>query len=357
MCAQIIIAYQQGVIPDWQLSDRLMEDYKAQQATLQAEEEHSFQVQQLDLFADVLSSSTCNDSEMPIEHRPTFFHKHFDNSQDGTDNVDIARLNTADTNPIFGANVVLTGFFHIGRKQLREALKRMGASLKQSVTKNIQVVFIGERNAGTNKLADLQMLIHNGYNIARIIGDENLDRLLYDTSLTPDDFAVPHTARKDLNFTIKHFRKHHHDLTYPLNTIAGRELYFPSSGFMGCQDCFCQICGNLGAFGNWDYNSQVNIIVLPNSSVDALQRGEKDENILDFEKFYNSQRSVIFDAVFITERDILKFARERIVHCGDTVTGNLYTAYLQSAGIDSEKDFKYGLIAARKKYESEQEQD
>lgn len=353
MCAQIIIAYQQGIVPDWQLSDRLMEEYKIQQAAIKAEEEHTYQAQQLDLFADVLSSSNCNDPDTPVEHKPSFFHKNFDNSQDGTDYVDVARLNTAETNPIFGANVVLTGFFHIARKQLREALKMMGASLKQSVTKNVQVVFIGERNAGTGKLANLQTLIHNGYNIARISGDKSLDRLLYDTSLTPTDFAVPHAARKELNFTIKHFREHHHDLTYPLNTIAGRELYFPSFGFMGRIDCFCQICGNLGAFGNWDYTPQVNLIVLPNSSVDALQHGEKDDVILEFEKYYNSMRSVTFDAEFITERDILRFARERIVRCDDTITGNLYSIYLQSAGIDSEKDFKYGLITARKKYEKE----
>lgn len=350
MCAQIIIALQQGIIPDWQLSDRLMQEYEMQQATIHTTEEHSFQTRQLDLFADVLSSSCNGDS-----HAPTFFHKNFDNAQDGTDNVDITRLNTADTNPVYGVNIVLTGFFHIARKQLRDALKKMGASLKQSITKNVQVVLIGERNAGASKISDLQTLIHNGYNIARICGDSDLDRLLYDATLTPADFAVPQVARKELNFTVKHFREHHHDLVYPLNTISGRELFFPSSGFMGRQDCFFQICGNLGAFGNWDYNPQVNLVVLPNSSVEALKRGEKDDVVLCFEAYYNSQRSVTFNGDFVTERDILKFARERIVRCDDIVTGDLYKAYLQSAGIDPEKDFKYGLVAARKKYESEQE--
>ena len=353
MCAQIIIAHQQGVIPDWQLSDRLMEEYKAQQAAVRSTEEHAYQVQQLDLFADVLSSSIGDNTEMPTVHAPTFFHKNYDNSQDETDCLDLNRLNTSDTNPIYGANIVLTGFFHIARKQLREALKLMGASIKQSVTKNVQVILIGERNAGTSKLTDLQTLIHNGYNIARISGDIDLDRLLYDHSLTPADFAIPQAARKELNFTIKHFHEHHHNLVYPMNTLAGRELYFPSSGFMGRQDCFCQMCGNLGAFGNWDYNPQVNLVVLPVSTVEALQRGEKDDVIIGFEEYYNSQRSVTFDAEFITERDILKFVRERIVRCDDDVTGSLYSTYLQSASIDPEKDFKYGLAAARKKYENE----
>lgn len=345
MCAQIIIAHQQGVIPDWQLSDQMMTEYEATKQAIQQGEERHYQAQQLDLFADVLySSCNCDDDN---NHTPTFFHKNFDNTQDGIDSIDYASLNIADTNPIYGANVVLTGFFHIARKQLREALKAMGATLKNTVTKNVQVVLVGERNVGSSKIEDLQTLIHNGYNIARICGDVNLDRLLYDSTLMPTDFSVPTAARKDLNFTVGHFRKHHHKLVYPVNSIASRELYFPSTGFMGRLDFFCQICGNLGSFGNWDYNQQVNLVVLPNSSIEALQHNEKDEVILAFEAYYNSQRTVTFDTEFITERDILKFVRERIVRCDDDVTGNLYTLYLQSAGIDPEKDFKYGLTVAR----------
>ena len=353
MCAQIIIAYQQGVIPDWQLSDRMMAEYEAtKQATQYADERH-YQAQQLDLFTDVLSSSNkCCDDDSP--HTPTFFHKNFDSTQDGIDSIDYDRLNIAQTNPIHCANVVLTGFFHVARKQLREALKAMGANLKNTVTKNVQVVLVGERNVGSSKIEELQTLIHNGYNIARICGDTDLDRLLYDTSLTPADFAVPSAVHKDLNFTIGHFRKHHHKLAYPVNSIASRELYFPPTGFMGRQDFFCQICGNLGSFGNWDYNQQVDLVVLPNTSIEALQHNEKDDVIRNFEEYYNNQRSVTFDAEFITERDILKFVRERIVRCDDNVTGHLYTLYLQSAGIDPEKDFKYGLAVAREAFVKEE---
>lgn len=341
MCAQIIIAHQQGILPDWKLSDKMMEDYEA---TKQAGENH-YQAQQLDLFGDVLSSTYNSDDSS--NHSPSFFRNNYDRTQDGVDDIDYDSLNISDSNPVYGANVVITGFFHIARKHLREALKAMGAKLKNTVTKNVQVVLVGERNVGSSKIEDLQTLIHNGYNIARICGDADLDRLLYDTTLTPEHFAVPTAARKNLIFTIAHFNKHHHKLSYPVNSIASRELYFPPTGFMGRQDLFCQMCGNLGSFGNWDYNSQINLVVLPNSSVEALKRNEKDNVIGAFETYYNNQRTVTFDAEFITERDILKFVRERIVRCGDNVNGHLYTLYLQSAGIDPEKDFKYGLKTVR----------
>lgn len=351
LCAQIIIAHQQGIVPDWQKSDCLMAEYEDSKKAEQQINEKHYQTTQLDLFGDVVSSScsSCSDDTF----KPTFFHKDYDSSQDGTDSIDESRLNTDKTNPIYGANIVLTGFFHIKRSQLRNALKKMGAVLKPTITKNVQAVLLGERNVGPSKMEGLKTLIHNGYNIARISGDADLDRLLYDRSLTSEDFAIPAAARKNLNFTVDHFRKHHHTLVYPLNTIASRELYYPSTGFMGRLDLFCQMCGNLGSFGNWDYNPQVNIVVLPNASVEALQHNEKDDVIRSFEAYYNSQRAVTFDAEFITERDILKFVRERIVRCDDNVTGELYILYLQSAGIDPEKDFKYGLAVAREAYKKE----
>jgi len=319
MCAQIIIAHLQGVEPDWDLADRKMEDYMKNKPELKS----------------------------------SFFFNSFNKEQDGTDSVNVRNLNTSVTNPIYGANVVLTGFFHISRKQLREALKAMGAILKSGVTKNVQVVLVGEKNVGPNKIRDLETLIHNGYNIARIEGDVNLDRLLYDKTLTPEDFSVPAVANKNLNFTINHFRKHHHKFVFPKNSIATKELFVPQTGFMGELPALRQMFGNLGAYANHDYFPQINIVVLPNSSIEALQRGEKDGVIREFENYYNSQNSVTFNADFITERDFLKFVRERIVYNGDMATGKLYIRYLHSAGIDSEKDFKYGLeVVRRSKLES-----
>ena len=356
MDAQLIIAYANGVVPDWTRSVRMMAEYEARKRTEKAAEKRKYQTQQLELFGDILSTTGVGASVKTTVSEDSFYSGSYDKKQDGTDHIDYDRLNTSDSNPANGITIVLTGFFHIARRQLRDALKQMGAKLTNSVTKNVQLVLIGERNAGTSKLNDLQTLIHNGYNIARISGDIDLDRFLYDRSLTPKDFAIPEPGRKDLNFTIQHFRKHHHELTFPKNSIAGRELYFPPNGFMGRLDLFAQMCGNIGAFGNWDYDPQVNLVVLPNSSIDKLQNHEKDEVILAFENYYNSQRCVTFDVNFITERDILKFLRERIIRHKDDVTGELYRLYLLSAGIDPEKDFKYGFEVAKKQVTKEKSQ-
>lgn len=316
MCAQVIIAHAHGVVPDWELSDRMMAEHKKQ--------------------AEVIIKKEI-----------------FIKEQDGTDSVDFSRLNIAETNPLYGATVVLTGFFHIGRKSLREALTKMGAHIASSVTKKVQVVLEGERNAGVSKLDKLHTLIYNGYNISHIKGDVELDRILYDTSLTPADFSVPEAAKKDLNFNVSHYRKNHHALIFPANSIYGRELFLPSIGLMGRHDLLSQMLGNLGVYANSDYSININLIVFPETTVNILQHGEKDGVVRAFEEYYNSQRSVTFKAEFIGERDILKYIRERIVRCQDMPLKLLYCEYLQSAGIDPEKDFKYGLAVVRKEYEKE----
>ncbi|MBR1395174.1 MAG: hypothetical protein IJ559_05910 [Prevotella sp.] len=349
MCAQIIIATINKQKPDWKLSDEMMERANEIRRKLKEEARAVRQAKQLDLFADALCSTSL-DCDIPKRHAPTIFEKEFSEAEDGIDEVDFNKLNTSNRNPLFGCNVVITGFFHIARRQILKALDAMEAKRSNNITKKTQVVLIGERNAGPKKLADLTTLIHNGYNIARITGDEQLDHVLYDVTLTAKDFAIPEPAKKELNFTVSHFRKHKHSLVFPVNSIAGAELYFPNS-FAGNAPLFYQICGNLGAFGNWELNPQVTHVVLPLSTVTGLQQNEKDKVIREYEEWYNKSRAVTFSAQFVTQHDILKFARERIVQHGDDVTENLYIAYLESLGIDPENDFKYGLAVARRNFE------
>ena len=351
MCAQIIIAVLNNQVPDWKLSDEMMEQVNAERIKQKEEAQVTHQAKQLDLFADALCSTSvdCNKS---LNHSPTIFDKVYSNAEDGTDEVDYKRLNISNTNPLYDCSVVVTGFFHIARKQLQKALDSMGAKRSNNITKKTQVVLIGERNVGPKKLNDITTLIHNGYNIARITGDEQLDRVLYDSSLTATDFAIPEAAKKELNFTLAHFRKYKHSLIYPQNSIACAELYFPDH-FAGDTQLLYQICGNLGAFGNWDLNPQITHVVLPLETVAKLQKNEKDCVIREYEEWYNHSRAVTFSAQFVTEHDILKFARERIVRNGDDVTERLYAAYLNSLGIDAENDYKYGLAVARRNYKKE----
>ena len=350
MCAQVLIAFLNGQKPNWILADETMKRVKEMHSLQKEKERAEHQACQLDLFSDALTSTSL--SSCTNQHAPSIFYKEYSDLDDGIDEVDYSRLNVANTNPLFGCNVVITGFFHISRSQLRKALDAMGATRSNTVTKKTQAVLIGERNVGPKKLQEITNLIHNGYNIARITGDEQLDSLLYDTSLSAKDFAIHEPAKKELNFTLNHYLKHKYALSYPNNSIANKELYFPDH-FGGDMQLLCQICGNLGAFGNWDLNPQVTHVVLPLSTVAILQNRGKDDVIREYEEFYNRSLAVTFDASFVTEHDILKFVRERIVRQNDEVTARLYVAYLQSAGIDPENDYKFGLAVARRNYAKE----
>ena len=243
MCAQIIIAVINGKEPDWGLSDRTMERVKEERKSFEAAQKAARQAQQLDLFSTALTSTSvgCDQSQ---PHAPTLFEKTYNEDEDGVDPIDFDHLNTEASNPLYGCAVVVTGFFHVSRRQLLKALDAIGAKRCSTITKKTQVVLIGERNAGPKKLEDLTNLIHNGYNIARITGDEQLNQVLYDSSLTASDFAIPEPAKKELNFTLAHFRKHKHSLTYPINSIAGAELYFPPN-IAGNASLFYQICGKI----------------------------------------------------------------------------------------------------------------
>ena len=387
-CAELVIAYKNGVRPDWTKVPSTEDGLRKSQqrkVTLQMGEfqEYNCRIEAakakmknckpatnkglLDLFADdtgapegqqltpeeeellyhtdvmAVIASTSDDAEpMQVD----VFDRGDKSPTEGHDRVDFSRLDTSEGNPLAGAKVVITGSFHIARKDIKAALERMGAKESSAVSKGTAAILIGERNVGLPKLAALDKLHHNGFIVPRIVGDADLDRFLYGGA---GEFHVGQSEVpiKQLSMTAGHFRKHRHVLRYPQNTIAGRELYFPPTGLMGRMDCFCQICGNLGAFGNWEYCSDVNLVVLPDSSVAALEGGGKDDVIRGFEDYYNSQRSVVFDAEFITEHDILAFALERIVQCDDTVMASLYTSYLESAGLDPETDERYGLARRR----------
>lgn len=352
MCAQLIIAVINNQKPDWRMSDEMMERITVQRKKTEEKEREIRQGKQLELFAEALCSTSI-DKDDSFMHKPSLFDNNYSDAEDGDDKVDTEKLNTSESNPLHGCNVVVTGYFHIGRKQLLKALDAMGAKRGNQISKKTQAVLIGERNVGTKKLSDITNLIHNGYNIARITGDAQLDKILYDPSLTAEDFSIPEVSKKELNFTVSHFRKHKHNLIFPVNSIAGAELFFPKQ-FDGNASLFYQICGNLGAFGNWELTPQVTHIVLPLSTVSKLQQNEKDDVIREYEKWYNKSRSVTFSARFITVHDILKFVRERIIRHNDIITGKLYKAYLTSLSIDPENDYKYGLAIVRREFTKEQ---
>ena len=109
--------------------------------------------------------------------------------------------------------------------------------------------------------------------------------------------------------------------------IARKELYY-GKGLNGDRDLFAQITGNLGVAGDYEMCPETNLCVLSDSTLEKLQNGEKDETILYIQDYYNNNRAKTFELSFISEGDILRFAKERIDRIGDESTGYYYKRYM-----------------------------
>ena len=81
-------------------------------------------------------------------------------------------------NPFYNKKVVITGAFDVERENLATKLKSLGADLDTAISKRTNFVFIG-REAGPSKLAKLQSLIENGYNI-RQLGQQEVTQIMLD---------------------------------------------------------------------------------------------------------------------------------------------------------------------------------
>lgn len=245
--------------------------------------------------------------------------------KEGRGEVDYTRLNTAADNPLQGCKVAVTGSFYIGRDAIKQALKAMGAAVTSSISKKTAAVLIGSTNAGLPKLADIEKLAYNGYVIPRIVGDDDLDRFLYDD---PAAFGVRQgdAPRKQLDLTWAHLQESTWPLQYPVNSISGKEIYLHAS-VPGDRQVLAQIFGNLGAYANNELDADAQIILLPEATVAALQHGEKDDLTREVEHFYNSIAARTFDLSFLPLSDFLTFVHARLAECPDAVTGGLLAAY------------------------------
>ena len=88
-------------------------------------------------------------------------------------------LSCADpSNPFYNKKVVITGVFDVGREDLAKKLKSLGADLDTGISKRTNFVIIG-REAGPSKLAKMQSLIENGYDI-RQLGQQEVTQIMSD---------------------------------------------------------------------------------------------------------------------------------------------------------------------------------
>lgn len=81
-------------------------------------------------------------------------------------------------NPFYNKKVVITGVFDVERVELARKLKSLGADLDTTISKRTNFVFIG-CEAGPSKLAKMQSLIENGYDI-RPLGPKEVTQIMSD---------------------------------------------------------------------------------------------------------------------------------------------------------------------------------
>lgn len=229
-------------------------------------------------------------------------------------------------NPFYERRIAYTGTFTMDSRLLSKLLKHWGADVNNNISKSTRFVLVGD-NPNPEKIQKLDTLQHDGFAIRRL-SQEDLDCILQGEKW--EEYATSNEVVKDLDFTIEHFNQHHYKFDEGTrNKIAGKELYF-CEGFRKDKTAIQQISGNLAAWGNFTLSPQIQIFVLSNATVEKLQRGEKDENILMIQNFYNHNKAEKFDFSFMTEEDILNFAELWISTYHDQVLNSLLQRYLQS---------------------------
>lgn len=234
--------------------------------------------------------------------------------------------NGLEGNPFYNRRVAYTGRFTIDNRKLSKLLQQWGAEVNNSITKTTKIVLVGQ-SPNPEKMQKIETLLHDGFHILQLSQDD-LDVILRGENW--EQYKTSDEVVKDLDFTIEHFNQHHYTFNEGIrNKIAGKELYF-CEGFRKEKTAIQQITGNLAAWGNFVLSPQIQIFVLSNSTVEKLQRGEKDESIIMIERFYNQNKTEKFDFSFMTEDDILNFARLWIDTYKDQVLDALYERYINS---------------------------
>lgn len=188
MCAMIVIAAAEGRQPVWDgvplTSEQLrkagqgkimlkMGGFAAHQQLQDEEKKAGLVGDKVDLLAELTSSY---DGAKP--QVVDVFDKGDQMQKEGQDIVDIARLDMSEGNPLRDKVVAMTGFFHISRKEIERALAAMGATT-DGMTKNTDVLLVGNRNVGLPKLAKYEKQTAKGRSVALVVGDTDLDALLY----------------------------------------------------------------------------------------------------------------------------------------------------------------------------------
>lgn len=258
------------------------------------------------------------------------------------------------TNPLKGKRVCLTGEFKMPQKELNAKLKAIGVDTIDRVSdtrvykegeaippvKETTNFFIVGKNPNEDSMKRYALNEHDGYHAKMINEDKLYDYLC--GRFTEEDL-VPDTVEKKLNLDVSYYnwsaptingKTFVSRVSSPLkydkdgkeNPISQKEIFVPNISGKN-MEAFFQMIGNLGGYANKEYYDDTNMIMLSDETLMKLERGIKDEIILDIEERYNKSNTKIFNIQFTSESDFINWVKQRMIVFPDESTITLLQKY------------------------------
>lgn len=258
------------------------------------------------------------------------------------------------TNPLKGKRICLTGEFRMPQKELNARLKAVGVDTIDRVSdsrvykegdaippvKETTNFFIVGTNPNEDSMKRYALNEHDGYHAKMITEDKLYDFLC--GRFTEEDL-VPDIVEKHLHIDIGYYnwnvptingKTFVSRVSSPLkydkegkdNPISQKEIFVPNitGKDMGA---FFQIIGNLGGYANKEYYDDTNMILLSDETLKKLEKGIKDDIIIDIENRYNKSNTKIFNVQFTSESDFIGWVKRRMVIYPDDSTITLLQKY------------------------------
>ena len=180
-CAEIVIAYAKGQEPNWTDVPKDTEELRKQFQEKRVLRLGDFQTYYTSILSgeeDVIAVLSSTDGS-GVEHVIDVFDKGDVIKEVNISSLDFTRIDKRPNNPLYGKRVVLTGLFKIKRNDIKNALNMMGAKCTNKVGEKTDIIIFGTYNVGYTKIISLEQQEARGHHIFRIVGDTDLEALLY----------------------------------------------------------------------------------------------------------------------------------------------------------------------------------
>ena len=245
-------------------------------------------------------------------------------------------------NPLTNRRVGFIGKFK-NRASLVKKVKDLGASekSKDGLTRDTQILVMGS-DVKQEDLNRLKCYEHDGWKPLKIT-ETDLQEIINGHYA---GFETPAIAQKQISLDMSYYNwtppvtsENDSDedsgvrCSSPLvygddNPIYGMEIYVPNkpNTDMGI---IRQLIGNFGGYGNPEYYDDTNVIMLSEKTLRLLEKGIKDDVIIQIEKHYNESSAKMFNIQFTSESDFIFWIKKRMQKFPDESTLALLKKYKQ----------------------------